>query len=108
MMLFFFMMRRPPRSALFPYTTLFRSFGVLYGANINNADTAIGFQNGIFAFTAAVLGGIGSPRGAVGGAAIIGLTKTLSGDRKSTRLNTTHANIPYAVFCVKKKNVTAD
>jgi branched-chain amino acid transport system permease protein len=53
--------------------------GVLYGANINNVDTAIGFQNGIFAFTAAVLGGIGSLRGAVVGAFIIGLIKTLSG-----------------------------
>jgi branched-chain amino acid transport system permease protein len=53
--------------------------GVLYGANINNVDTAIGFQNGIFAFTAAVLGGIGSLRGAVIGAFIIGLIKTLGG-----------------------------
>jgi branched-chain amino acid transport system permease protein len=53
--------------------------GVLYGANINNVDTAIGFQNGIFAFTAAVLGGIGSLRGAVVGAFIIGLIKTLGG-----------------------------
>jgi branched-chain amino acid transport system permease protein len=53
--------------------------GVLYGANINNVDTSIGFQNGIFAFTAAVLGGIGSLRGAVVGAFIIGLVKTLSG-----------------------------
>jgi branched-chain amino acid transport system permease protein len=53
--------------------------GVLYGANINNVDTSIGFQNGIFAFTAAVLGGIGSLRGAVIGAFVIGLVKTLSG-----------------------------
>jgi len=53
--------------------------GVLYGSNINNVDTAIGFQNGIFAFTAAVLGGIGSLRGAVIGAFIIGLIKTLGG-----------------------------
>jgi branched-chain amino acid transport system permease protein len=53
--------------------------GVLYGSNINNIDTAIGFQNGIFAFTAAVLGGIGSLRGAVIGAFIIGLIKTLGG-----------------------------
>ncbi len=53
--------------------------GVLYGSNINNVDTSIGFQNGIFAFTAAVLGGIGSLRGAVVGAFIIGLVKTLAG-----------------------------
>jgi branched-chain amino acid transport system permease protein len=53
--------------------------GVLYGSNINNIDTSIGFQNGIFAFTAAVLGGIGSLRGAVVGAFVIGLIKSLSG-----------------------------
>lgn len=53
--------------------------GVLYGVDITNVDNAIGFQNGIFAFTAAVLGGIGSLRGAVIGAFIIGLIKTLGG-----------------------------
>lgn len=53
--------------------------GVIYGADINNVDNRIGFQNGIFAFTAAVLGGIGSLRGAVIGAFIIGLIKTLGG-----------------------------
>jgi branched-chain amino acid transport system permease protein len=53
--------------------------GVLYGSHITNVDNSIGFQNGIFAFTAAVLGGIGNLRGAVIGAFIIGLIKTLSG-----------------------------
>ncbi|OLR94498.1 branched-chain amino acid ABC transporter permease [Actinokineospora bangkokensis] len=53
--------------------------GVLYGVDITNVDNSIGFQNGIFAFTAAVLGGIGSLRGAVVGAFIIGLIKTLGG-----------------------------
>jgi branched-chain amino acid transport system permease protein len=53
--------------------------GVLYGSNINLVANDIGFQNGIFAFTAAVLGGIGSLRGAVIGAFIIGLIKTLGG-----------------------------
>ncbi|MFC4859494.1 branched-chain amino acid ABC transporter permease [Actinophytocola glycyrrhizae] len=53
--------------------------GVLYGSYITNVDNSIGFQNGIFAFTAAVLGGIGSLRGAVIGAFIIGLIKTLGG-----------------------------
>lgn len=53
--------------------------GVLYGVHINNISIDIGFQNGIFAFTAAVLGGIGSIRGAVIGGFIIGLVKTLSG-----------------------------
>jgi branched-chain amino acid transport system permease protein len=53
--------------------------GVLYGVDITNVDNSIGFQNGIFAFTAAVLGGIGSLRGAVIGAFVIGLIKTLGG-----------------------------
>jgi branched-chain amino acid transport system permease protein len=53
--------------------------GVLYGSWITNIDNSIGFQNGIFAFTAAVLGGIGSLRGAVIGAFIIGLIKNLGG-----------------------------
>jgi branched-chain amino acid transport system permease protein len=52
--------------------------GVLYGSYINAVDNFIGFQNGIFAFTAAVLGGIGSIRGAVIGAFIIGLVKNLA------------------------------
>ena len=52
--------------------------GVLYGTYINNVDNLIGFQNGTFAFTAAVLGGIGSIRGAVIGAFIIGLIKNLA------------------------------
>jgi branched-chain amino acid transport system permease protein len=53
--------------------------GVLYGAYQNNINVDMGFQNGIFAFTAAVLGGIGSIRGAVIGAFMIGLVKTLGG-----------------------------
>jgi branched-chain amino acid transport system permease protein len=53
--------------------------GVLYGAYQNTINVDMGFQNGIFAFTAAVLGGIGSLRGAVIGAFVIGLIKTLGG-----------------------------
>lgn len=53
--------------------------GVLYGADVRVIDIAIGFQNGIFAFTAAVLGGIGSIKGAFAGGLVIGLVKTLGG-----------------------------
>src|SRR3712207_8788451 len=80
---FFLMIRRPPRSTLFPYTTLFRSADVVEvevgeheqvdGAHPERAE-AVGDEHGVRA-----------------------------GDRKSTRLNSSHANISYAVFCLKKK-----
>src|SRR3712207_7848430 len=79
------MIRRPPRSTLFPYTTLFRS---------DRAD-------------AVVAGGAGPAgrRGRFGRArhAACDLPGRLTTDRKSTRLNSSHANISYAVFCLKKK-----
>jgi branched-chain amino acid transport system permease protein len=53
--------------------------GILYGADLGSINIDIGFQTGIFAFTAAVLGGIGSIRGAVAGGLVIGLVKTLGG-----------------------------
>src|SRR3712207_6975891 len=92
---FFLMIRRPPRSTLFPYTTLFRS-----------PFTAVAFVLG--AITSAIAGNIGMriATKANGRTAIAakegGLAKALE-DRKSTRLNSSHANISYAVFCLKKK-----
>src|SRR3712207_7491363 len=81
------MIRRPPRSTLFPYTTLFRSLA--------RAD----------ALHVLVRGRAGG-RG-VGGAApalrVLGPRVRLGGDRKSTRLNSSPANISYAVFCLKKQ-----
>src|SRR5438445_6201714 len=73
------MLRRPPRSTLFPYTTLFRSHSVALGVH---------------------------RRGLVGARArhrARGPGTTSAIDRKSTRLNSSHANISYAVFCLKKK-----
>src|SRR3712207_8770188 len=90
-MFFFLMIRRPPRSTLFPYTTLFRSHEVGH----REAEVAV------------VVVGAGADHVhhcasrqplAVGGAGVA------RGDRKSTRLNSSHANISYAVFCLKKKN----
>src|SRR3712207_7786075 len=78
------MIRRPPRSTLFPYTTLFRSRQAL----------AVGDRDEVLARLARAL------------AAAVGHDERLRRvqDRKSTRLNSSHANISYAVFCLKKKN----
>src|SRR2546430_1880983 len=81
---FFLMIRRPPRSTLFPYTTLFRSC-------CPAAATGSGAPGS--APTAASSAERSSPADGQG-----------SGDRKSTRLNSSHSQISYAVFCLKKKN----
>src|SRR3712207_6885251 len=91
------MIRRPPRSTLFPYTTLFRSLGQLGLAHAGRAEEQEGAGRAV---------GVGhaGPRPAhcVGhGTDGVGLTDE---DRKSTRLNSSHANISYAVFCLKKKH----
>src|SRR3712207_7464646 len=85
------MRRRPPRSTLFPYTTLFRSNGDLGPGNdvVEVADApAQGIEESL------LNGGLGDDR-------ITG-SRGADGDRKSTRLNSSHANISYAVFCLKK------
>src|SRR3712207_8768165 len=85
---FFLMIRRPPRSTLFPYTTLFRSaeFERFRASNVVQQR-----QAGFSAVQVRV------PRGDLSPEQWRGL------DRKSTRLNSSHANISYAVFCLKKK-----
>src|SRR3712207_7365430 len=88
------MRRRPPRSTLFPYTTLFRSDKVA-GVEVAAADVAVGGDG------YAILGA-----DALDGAQRLGDTRHRHADvqdRKSTRLNSSHANISYAVFCLKKK-----
>ena len=88
------MIRRPPRSTLFPYTTLFRSGGVP-GAPCRAAQfprpRAGGFP------------GVAPPRSCAGPHPTTTGRKTRRGDRKSTRLNSSHDQISYAVFCLKKK-----
>src|SRR3712207_8835578 len=88
------MIRRPPRSTLFPYTTLFRS--ELVGGD-GDAEVAVGVVLGVGHVDVELPDAGQRVEGPVerGGAA--GL------DRKSTRLNSSHANISYAVFCLKKK-----
>src|SRR3712207_7048614 len=87
------MIRRPPRSTLFPYTTLFRSVDARYAEALER-----------------LLGGIYVTEDPEKNAPTNGyIAVTRDGDRKSTRLNSSHANISYAVFCLKKKkkvNVT--
>src|SRR3712207_7065133 len=86
------MIRRPPRSTLFPYTTLFRS-----------DDPALPQQQGVAVAPRDLLDVVGDQHGrrrfGVGGEP----GEAGDEDRKSTRLNSSHANISYAVFCLKKK-----
>src|SRR3712207_8956427 len=93
------MIRRPPRSTLFPYTTLFRSAEV---ANRNGSARGIA---GVLSSNLRVLGLMPHPENQVD-PAIDGTDglPLFERDRKSTRLNSSHANISYAVFCLKKKN----
>src|SRR3712207_9505324 len=88
---FFLMIRRPPRSTLFPYTTLFRSpaGGGPHRADGRGAEADLGHEAAVHDIHMEQVGpcGVGRPQ-----------------DRKSTRLNSSHANISYAVFCLKKKN----
>src|SRR3712207_7128676 len=101
------MIRRPPRSTLFPYTTLFRSlpFGVRgRGPRAPHHHRAVGHRPQPVDL-AGVEGGEllrGEPARHVGGPDQLGGTAG-GGDRKSTRLNSSHAKISYAVFCLKKK-----
>src|SRR3712207_7921046 len=88
------MIRRPPRSTLFPYTTLFRSFcrdhlGLTYFCYLSAVDW------------------LPSPYGkSEDDSAPAPVDPSAPLDRKSTRLNSSHANISYAVFCLKKKKRT--
>src|SRR3712207_6988365 len=87
------MIRRPPRSTLFPYTTLFRSFDELekkrYARHGAWLPAALEFGRHPGESVLLLNPGVGSE------------------DRKSTRLNSSHANISYAVFCLKKKRARA-
>src|SRR3712207_7535162 len=88
------MIRRPPRSTLFPYTTLFRSEHVGPGRGGRAGERR----------------GVGGGEGEAGAVLVrddeVADRGGVPGDRKSTRLNSSHANISYAVFCLKKKKKT--
>src|SRR3712207_8339804 len=82
------MIRRPPRSTLFPYTTLFRSRAALVASADEPRHSHALLRRSVMA--------------AAGGERV--RRDDRRRDRKSTRLNSSHANISYAVFCLKKKN----
>src|SRR5258708_11042971 len=90
------MIRRPPRSTLFPYTTLFRSRARRFPVrNLRRARLEAKSQRKRNAGVAAEFRKRYTPR-----------SISFSEDRKSTRLNSSHQIISYAVFCLKKKNTT--
>src|SRR2546430_5139957 len=88
------MIRRPPRSTLFPYTTLFRSVVQAQGHTRDQVEQVRG-RIGVDFFPG------------IGGFVIVAMkTREKEKDRKSTRLNSSHSQISYAVFCLKKKNTS--
>src|SRR3712207_8739030 len=99
------MIRRPPRSTLFPYTTLFRSVfsPILTSLWTNFVKFTVGGRCGDCG-----VGRIGGDGGLGRGRAssLVCPVGLFGIDRKSTRLNSSHANISYAVFCLKKKKMT--
>src|SRR3712207_7256973 len=102
------MIRRPPRSTLFPYTTLFRS---AVGEHVRDlegegADRLVQEGNRAGGQFVVVDGQVHPAGAAVDGDIQVPFPPLpIGGDRKSTRLNSSHANISYAVFCLKKKKI---
>src|SRR5947208_8151862 len=105
MYFFFLMIPRPPRSTLFPYTTLFRS-------EVGNFDGVVGSEHQVGGLNVAVndvafMAELQSVAGLIQDAQGAGQRERVSAiqkrDRKSTRLNSSHQIISYAVFCLKKK-----
>src|SRR5689334_23547223 len=84
------MLRRPPRSTLFPYTTLFRS---VRAAEVDGLGVEASGQTAV-----------GVAVRALAGTTLGDVLRALQ-DRKSTRLNSSHSSISYAVFCLKKKTI---
>src|SRR3712207_7251556 len=94
------MIRRPPRSTLFPYTTLFRSRPALQGVSLElRAGESVALVGETGAGKSTIVKLLARFYDPTEGRILV--------DRKSTRLNSSHANISYAVFCLKKKNHTS-
>src|SRR5207302_9173017 len=100
---FFLTYPPPPRSTLFPYTTLFRSLTHDYdgGPGLRCSITSAvrcRAERGVVAVV-----GVSNPRAALRNTFASSISRTSARDRKSTRLNSSHVKISYAVFCLKKK-----
>src|SRR3712207_8876234 len=88
------MIRRPPRSTLFPYTTLFRSVGKIAASIVTKQEFGVTADSSVPVYTDTLV------QWALQTDELLTIR-----DRKSTRLNSSHANISYAVFCLKKKKI---
>src|SRR2546422_4622974 len=98
------MIRRPPRSTLFPYTTLFRSVFVATDDGAVNAEVASeGRRRGVWVNAADDPEHCDFILPSVLRRGVLTVAVSTGGDRKSTRLNSSHGYISYAVFCLKKK-----
>src|SRR5688572_32767300 len=96
--LFFLMIRRPPRSTLFPYTTLFRSDDIDVRVSERKAEVCAMLRKGAVDCLVVQTGAADlQPND------LIEIMDDQAVDRKSTRLNSSHSQISYAVFCLKKK-----
>src|SRR5256885_9945058 len=101
------MIRRPPRSTLFPYTTLFRSTFSTNCASAGCAGSkALAWVSTCIFRSPSVTPGFGKKRSRTAASSLSGAP--LEKDRKSTRLNSSHLVISYAVFCLKKKTPHVD
>src|SRR3712207_7111530 len=94
------MIRRPPRSTLFPYTTLFRSGDSEYRLGAGTEARVREVMERLYAEKDEHFGNARTVRN------VFEDTIAAHADRKSTRLNSSHANISYAVFCLKKKKLS--
>src|SRR5690242_21629054 len=93
------MIRRPPRSTLFPYTTLFRSLDAQTGKPVWESRVSFSQEN----YTITMAPRIAKGKVVIGVAGSELPVRGFFADRKSTRLNSSHMSISYAVFCLKKK-----
>src|SRR3712207_7262990 len=98
------MIRRPPRSTLFPYTTLFRSFAEAATTGKLQRSVLERFVQRMREGTQLLFANLTRAADLVHSFKQVAADQAR--DRKSTRLNSSHANISYAVFCLKKKNKT--